>query len=84
MAASTSREQRARLSHGQRFWTEDDGGAEKGMGMIGARQAVRTVGAVCGGPQHGMSWRDVACLRRVWAARLKSFLQFFNFKIVSI
>ncbi len=36
--------QRARMSHERRFWTEDDGGAEKGMGMIVARQAVRTVG----------------------------------------
>ncbi len=55
ITALTSREQQARMSHGRRFWTEDDGGTEKGMGMIGARQAVRTVGAVCGGPRHGMS-----------------------------
>ncbi len=49
--------------------------------MIGAMQAVRTVAAVCGGPQREMSKRDVVCLRGVWAARLKSFLQFFNFKM---
>ncbi len=28
--------------------------------MIGARQAVRTVGAVCGGSWRGVSWRDAA------------------------
>ncbi len=39
MAGSTSREPRARLTHGRRFWAEDDGAASDEGGVFGVARA---------------------------------------------